>query len=70
MLVFVDESGGPGRKILNRSSNYLIVALVTFEENEGAEACDQPAQLPSVAPKYKDRHLALGDSSVSAYIHS
>ena len=39
MLVFVDESGDPGRKILNRSSQYFVVALVIFDEDE-ARTCN------------------------------
>ena len=34
MLVFVDESGDPGRKILNQSSRYFVVALAIFDEDE------------------------------------
>ena len=40
MLAFVDESGDTGRKILNRSSKYFVVAVVLFRENEDAHACD------------------------------
>ena len=40
MLAFVDESGDTGRKILNRSSRYFVVAVVLFRENEDAHACD------------------------------
>jgi|ERR1051326_3364932 hypothetical protein len=41
MLVFVDESGDPGRKIENGSSRFFVVALVIFEEESEAEAADQ-----------------------------
>lgn len=41
MLVFVDESGDSGRKILNGSSLYFVVAAVTFEDFDEANACDQ-----------------------------
>ena len=41
MLAFVDESGDPGRKILNRSSRYFVVAVVTFEDHLEAQACDE-----------------------------
>ena len=41
MLAFVDESGDPGRKINNGSSQYFIVALVTFDDHDEANACDQ-----------------------------
>ena len=40
MLAFVDESGDPGRKIINGSSRFFVVALVTFDDNEEAQACD------------------------------
>lgn len=45
MLVFVDESGDPGRKIKGGSSPFFTVALVTFEENEVAAACDERIRL-------------------------
>ena len=45
MLAFVDESGDPGRKILNGSSLYFVVAVVTFEDNDEALACDQRIEL-------------------------
>ena len=40
MLAFVDESGDSGRKILNRSSRYFVVAVVIFRDNDDAHACD------------------------------
>ena len=40
MLAFVDESGDTGRKILNRSSRYFVVAVVVFPDNDDAHACD------------------------------
>ena len=40
MLAFVDESGDPGRKILNGSSKYFVVAVVTFSSNDEALSCD------------------------------
>ena len=45
MLAFVDESGDAGRKILNGSSKFFVVAIVTFEENEDALNCDQRIEL-------------------------
>lgn len=45
MLVFVDESGDPGRKTERGSSPFFVVALVTFEENEVAAACDERIKL-------------------------
>ncbi len=41
MLVFIDESGDPGRKIESGSSAFFVVALVVFNDHEEAEACDQ-----------------------------
>lgn len=43
MLVFIDESGDTGLK--TSSSRYFIVALISFEENDEANACDQRIQL-------------------------
>lgn len=40
-MAFVDESGDPGRRVLNGSSLYFVVALVTFDDDEEALACDQ-----------------------------
>ena len=41
MLVFIDESGDPGRKILNGSSTHFVIGLVTFGDNDDALECDQ-----------------------------
>jgi hypothetical protein len=41
MLVFIDESGDPGLKLTTGSSDYFIVTLVAFEDNEEALAADQ-----------------------------
>ena len=40
MLVFVDESGDAGLKIGQGSSDYFLVALVIFNDNEEAGAAD------------------------------
>ena len=57
MLVFVDESGDCGRKILDGSSLYFVVAAVTFEEHDEANACDQRIDLLrrelNLAPGYE-----------------
>ena len=45
MLVFIDESGDPGLKIGSGSTDYFIVTLVAFEENEEALLTDQRIQL-------------------------
>jgi hypothetical protein len=45
MLAFLDESGDPGRKILNGSSVFFVVALVTFNVQEDADACDRRISL-------------------------
>lgn len=41
MLVFIDESGDPGLKIEKGSSRFFSIALVVFEDNDEALACDQ-----------------------------
>ena len=41
MLVFIDESGGTGRKVEQGSSRYFIISLALFEEHEEAVNCDQ-----------------------------
>ncbi len=41
MLAFVDESGDPGRKIGQGSSEYFVVAIVTFEDHDEALECDR-----------------------------
>ena len=41
MLAFVDESGDAGRKVGQGSSRYFVVAVVTFADQEDADACDQ-----------------------------
>ena len=41
MLAFVDESGDPGRDVVNGSSLFFVVAVVTFQDHEDANACDQ-----------------------------
>lgn len=45
MLAFVDESGDPGRRILNGSSQYFVVSVVTFVSPEEATICDQRIDL-------------------------
>jgi hypothetical protein len=45
MLVFIDESGDPGLKIGGGSTDYFIVTLAAFEENEEALATDRRIQL-------------------------
>ena len=44
MLAFVDESGDTGRKILNRSSLYFVVAVVIFRDSADARACEHAIQ--------------------------
>ncbi len=41
MLAFVDESGDTGRKLDHGSSPFFVVAIVTFEDNDEALACDK-----------------------------
>lgn len=45
MLVFVDESGDSGLKLGQGSSKFFTVAIVIFEDNEEAMACDQRIEL-------------------------
>ncbi|MBM3859924.1 MAG: DUF3800 domain-containing protein [Verrucomicrobia bacterium] len=45
MLVFIDESGDAGLKLDAGSTEYFIVTLVAFEDNEEALAADQRIQL-------------------------
>jgi len=45
MLVFIDESGDSGLKISKGSSRFFTVALVVFEDQEDALACDQRISL-------------------------
>lgn len=45
MLVFLDESGDPGRKLDRGSSPLFTVVMVTFDENEMAAACDERINL-------------------------
>ena len=40
MLAFVDESGDSGRKILNRSSRFFVIAAVVFQSDDDANDCD------------------------------
>ncbi len=44
MLVFIDESGDTGLRILNGSSRYFAVSLVAFEDADEAISCDQRIQ--------------------------
>jgi hypothetical protein len=45
MLVFIDESGDPGLKLGHGSTDYFIVTLVIFEDNDEATATDQRIDL-------------------------
>ncbi len=40
MLVFIDESGDSGLKIVDGSSRFFTVSLVVFQEYDEATACD------------------------------
>lgn len=40
MLIFIDESGDPGLKIRQGSSEHFIVSLIVFKDEEEATACD------------------------------
>src|ERR1700691_5688351 len=41
MLVFIDESGDTGLDIGAGATEYFTIAMIAFEENEEAIACDQ-----------------------------
>ena len=41
MLVFLDESGDTGRMTNKGSSQFLVVSVVIFMDEEEALACDQ-----------------------------
>jgi hypothetical protein len=45
VLAFIDESGDTGLKVAQGSSEYFVVALVTFEDHDEAIACDQRIEL-------------------------
>ena len=45
MLVFIDESGDSGLRVVAGSSKYFVVSLVMFQDNDAASACDQRIQL-------------------------
>ncbi|MDI6791789.1 MAG: DUF3800 domain-containing protein [bacterium] len=45
MLVFVDESGDPGVVEKDGSSEYFVVTLVIFEDNDEAEDADRKIDL-------------------------
>ena len=40
MLVFVDESGDAGMKLVAGSSDFFIITAVLFEDREEANKCD------------------------------
>ncbi len=41
MLVFIDESGDPGRKIAQGSSRFFVLAVVIFDDDGEAARCAQ-----------------------------
>ncbi len=45
MLVFIDESGDPGFALSKGSSRFFSVALIVFEMEDEAMACDQRIEL-------------------------
>lgn len=57
MLVFIDESGDTGLKIVSGSSKYFGISLVVFRDHEEASACDMRIDLLrselSLAPSYE-----------------
>lgn len=64
MIVFLDESGDTGRKIGKGSSDYFIVSLIIFEDNDEALACDQRISLLRTELKYPDNYeFHFGENS-------
>ena len=45
MLVYLDESGDPGLKIVQGSSRYFVVTLAVFQDEEETTAIDQRLNL-------------------------
>jgi hypothetical protein len=45
MLVFLDESGDTGRKIVQGSSEFFLVTIVIFGDDAEAQACDRRIDL-------------------------
>lgn len=41
MLVFIDESGDPGRKTTQGSSRFFVLAVVMFDDHEEAARCER-----------------------------
>ena len=41
VLVFIDESGDTGLKVVAGSSRYFVISLVIFEDHEETIACDR-----------------------------
>ena len=49
MLVFVDESGDAGMKLMEGSSDFFIVTAVLFEDHDEAGRCDEGIKQVRVA---------------------
>ncbi|MFA4830565.1 MAG: DUF3800 domain-containing protein [Patescibacteria group bacterium] len=45
MLVFIDESGDTGRKVGEGSSQFFIISMILFQDNEIAGDCDKRVAL-------------------------
>jgi len=41
MLVFVDKAGDTGFKLSEGSSQFFVITLVIFDQDDDAVACDQ-----------------------------
>jgi hypothetical protein len=64
MLAFLDEPGDVGRKVGHGSSDYFIVSLVIFEDNDEALNCDQRINLLRRELKYpEDYEFHFTDNS-------
>ncbi len=64
MLVFIDESGDTGLKVVAGSSRYFVISLVIFEDHEEAIACDrQIEELKSDLHIYQDSEFKFNKLS-------
>ena len=56
MLAFIDESGDTGKRIMNNSSRYLVVANVMFRDKSDAHACDNAIEELRTELRLHERH--------------
>ena len=65
LLIFVDISGDPGRKILRDSSRFLIVALVAVEELTAHDCAERIQRLRTELGLPEDYGFHFSQNSVS-----